>query len=413
MRRFREGIEKSPIEAYRSALFFSPEQSIIRNLFVDKEPAGLEVVATIKSEWGSCLQSLEAQSKAALPIAFSSHGSMLASAFNKRFIALWRADTGAYIRYLQGHSTDITSLTYAKDGITIVSGSAGGSIRLWNAVQGHCKGLLMGHSAAVLVVALDEQGEVLVSGSQDRTIKFWDTMTGACRQTIEDVEGGKLTVSSNRQIFAFPLAAGEIELWDAKTVTRIKTLRRNTGEVQVMALSSNAEKVACASYEHLMVWDLKDRPLQFRRKVNKQISAMVFSADDTRLATNWGAHGIKLWNSKAHGLKILQTYGGPFHSLLFTPDCTMLSSSATDGTVKLWNLENDSGHQDTSAAISTSSSEDVTLCSELSNRDESPERHISLWRLMLPFSSIQPQTCKYCMKSLKLTDPVSYDANII
>lgn len=384
LRRFRVGIEKSPLEAYRSALLFSPEQSIVRTTFANEELPSFQLTAMIQTDWGSSLQSLEAQS-ACSPVVFSPDGSTIVSAFANQYIALWRTDTGSYIRSLRGHSTPIHSLTYSKDGTTVVSGSASGSITLWETAKGQFKNIVFtGHRDAVVVVALDDRGQVLVSGSMDRTIRVWDTVTGYCRQAVEDVEGGRLAVSGDGQFFAFPSSAGDIQLWDAKTAKRHETLQGHPDEVQVIALSRNGRKVTSASSENLLVWDLDDGSTGIRRRVDKRITAMVFSADDSRLATNWGTNGIKLWSPKCHAVKTLQGFGGPFNCLHFAPDGATLASSAKDGTVKLWNLANNDEYENRRAAVSTTSLDNTSESPRLRSRSDSPTSRAYLWRQKLP-----------------------------
>ncbi|KAH9233141.1 hypothetical protein K456DRAFT_1725235 [Colletotrichum gloeosporioides 23] len=230
LRRFGVGIERSPVEVYRSALLFSPEQSIVRTTFANEDVPPFQLLAMIQPDWGSSLQSLEARNSSSLPVGFSSDGSTIVSAFANKYIALWRADTGSFIRSLSGHSTPIHSLTYSKDGTTIVSGSAGGNITLWDTAKGHFRNVFFGHKAAVVVVALDERGQMLVSGSRDRTIKIWDAMTGTCRHALEDVEGARLAVSGDGKFFAFPSTAGDIQLWNAQTFVHEKTLRGQLDE---------------------------------------------------------------------------------------------------------------------------------------------------------------------------------------
>ncbi|KAF3802625.1 Vegetative incompatibility protein HET-E-1 [Colletotrichum gloeosporioides] len=393
LRRFRVGIERSPIEVYRSALLFSPEQSAVRKLFADKDSPALQLTAMAQRDWGSSLQSLEAQSPSTLPVVFSSDGSTIVSAFINQYIALWKTDTGSYIRSLRGHSTPIHSLTYSKDGSTIVSGSASGTITLWDTAKGHFRNVFFtGHKAAVVVVALDERGQILVSGSLDRTIKIWDAMTGTCRHTLEDVEGARLAVSGDGKFFAFPTTAGDIQLWNAQTFVHDKTLRGQLDEVQVIALSGNGRKAASASNKYMVVWDLANGSIQSRRRVDKRISAIVFSTDNSGLATNWGAHGVKLWKLNGHGLKTLHGFSGPFHSLCFSPDGRTLASSATDGTVKLWDVANDEWIQSRRASVSTPSPDDISESSGLRFRSDSSARRASLWRQMLLSSFGRPES---------------------
>ena len=73
-------IENSPLQAYASALLFSPVHSLIRDLFKDQEPKWITIKPDMADKWSACLQTLEGHSGPVLSVAFSHDSARLASA---------------------------------------------------------------------------------------------------------------------------------------------------------------------------------------------------------------------------------------------------------------------------------------------------------------------------------------------
>ncbi|KAF2022930.1 hypothetical protein EK21DRAFT_81977, partial [Setomelanomma holmii] len=73
-------IESYPLQAYASALLFSPTGSMIRQLFQYKEPKEITIRPAINDSWSACLQTLEGHSSHVISVAFSHDSARLASA---------------------------------------------------------------------------------------------------------------------------------------------------------------------------------------------------------------------------------------------------------------------------------------------------------------------------------------------
>ncbi|KAF2183979.1 NACHT-domain-containing protein, partial [Zopfia rhizophila CBS 207.26] len=73
-------IENSPLQAYTSALMFSPTRSLIRGLFKEEEPKSITIKPEMRDKWGACLQTIEGHSDWVNSVAFSHDSARLASA---------------------------------------------------------------------------------------------------------------------------------------------------------------------------------------------------------------------------------------------------------------------------------------------------------------------------------------------
>ncbi|OCK89247.1 HET-domain-containing protein [Cenococcum geophilum 1.58] len=75
-----QAIQNSPLQAYASALIFSPDRSLIRSYFKGEEPKWISIKPAIGDQWSACLQTLEGHSDWVWSVAFSHDSARLASA---------------------------------------------------------------------------------------------------------------------------------------------------------------------------------------------------------------------------------------------------------------------------------------------------------------------------------------------
>ena len=93
-------IENSPLQAYASALLFSPVRSLIRGYFKREEPKWITIKPAIGNEWSACLQTLEGHNNWVNSVAFSPDSARLASASWDRTVKIWDASSGKCLQTL-------------------------------------------------------------------------------------------------------------------------------------------------------------------------------------------------------------------------------------------------------------------------------------------------------------------------
>ncbi|KAF2190120.1 WD40 repeat-like protein [Zopfia rhizophila CBS 207.26] len=160
-------IEISPLQAYVSALVFSPTRSLIRDLFKRDEPDWIAIKPAVEDKWSPCLQTLEGHSGSVSSVAFSHDSTRLASYDST--VKIWDASSGDSVAF----SHDSTRL--ASDDRTV---------KIWDVSSGECLQTLEGHSHSVSSVAFSHDSTRLASASYDRTVKIWDASSGECLQTL-------------------------------------------------------------------------------------------------------------------------------------------------------------------------------------------------------------------------------------
>src|SRR5881398_1412290 len=93
-------IEKSPLQAYMSALVFSLTRSLIRDLFKREEPDWITIKPAMEDKWSPCLQTLEGHSNSVNSVAFSHDSARLASASGDKTVKIWDASSGECLQAL-------------------------------------------------------------------------------------------------------------------------------------------------------------------------------------------------------------------------------------------------------------------------------------------------------------------------
>ncbi|KAF2200698.1 NACHT-domain-containing protein, partial [Delitschia confertaspora ATCC 74209] len=97
-------IENNPLQAYMSALIFSPTQSPIRQIFEKEVPDWIIAKPYTGDKWSACLQTLEGHSSSVNSVAFSHDSTRLASVSNDRTVKIWDPSSGDCLQTLEGHS---------------------------------------------------------------------------------------------------------------------------------------------------------------------------------------------------------------------------------------------------------------------------------------------------------------------
>ena len=109
---YKSVIEKAPLQAYHSAIVFSPARSVIRKLFLESSDSADSVSTQVKilpkvEDWNLSVQSCKQK--------------------------------------LEGHTGWVGTVAFSKDGL-LASGSADHTMRIWDPATGECKQTLTGHS---------------------------------------------------------------------------------------------------------------------------------------------------------------------------------------------------------------------------------------------------------------------------
>ena len=171
-------IETSPLQAYVSALIFSPACSLIRCLSKKEEPTWIRIQPDIGDKWSACLQTLEGHGSDVLSVAYSHDSARLASA-SYGTVRIWDTSSGECLQKLEGCSP----VSFSQDFSQFASGLYS-TVRIWDTNSGKCLQTFEGHSDSVHSIAFSHNSALLASASSYEKVKIWDTYSGKCLQTI-------------------------------------------------------------------------------------------------------------------------------------------------------------------------------------------------------------------------------------
>ncbi|KAJ6192248.1 beta transducin-like protein HET-E2C*40, partial [Bipolaris maydis] len=336
----KEAIEKYPLQAYASALLFSPADSIIRKLFQHEKPRRVAVKPGTSNGWSACLQTLEGHGNDVTSIAFSHDSTWLASASRDSTVKIWDASSGTCLQTLEGHGNCVNSVAFSHDSTWLASASLDWTVKIWDASSGTCcVQTLEGHSECVFSVAFSRDSTRLASASNDRTVKIWDASNGMCVQTLE----GHIDCVSS-VVFSYDstwLASAShdstVKIWDASSGKCLQTLEGHSDYVASVAFSHDSTWLASASFDcTAKIWEPR-MCLHTLNGHSDYVRSVAFSHDSTRLASASNDRTVKIWDaSNGTCVQTLEGHIDWVSSVTFSHDSTWLASASHDSTIKIW-----------------------------------------------------------------------------
>ncbi|KAK7426210.1 hypothetical protein QQZ08_007239 [Neonectria magnoliae] len=337
----KRAIEIAPLQAYASALVFSPTRSLVRELFEKEEPNWITLKPSMESNWNACLQTLEGHGGSVNSVVFSADGQRLASGSYDGTVKIWDIATGACIQTLEGHSGLVNSVVFSADGQRLASGSGDETVKIWDAATGACVQTLKGHGDLVNSVVFSADGQHLVSGSDDKTVKIWDAATGACVQTLKGHSDSVNSVvfSADGQRLVSGSDDKTVKIWDAATGACVQTLKGHGDWVRSVVFSADGQHLASGSGDKTVkIWDAATGVcVQMLEGHGDSVRSVVFSADGQRLASGSDDKTVKIWDAATGAcVQTLKGHGDSVRSVVFSADGQRLVSGSDDKTVKIW-----------------------------------------------------------------------------
>jgi WD40 repeat protein len=128
---------------------------------------------------------LVGHSDSVVACAFSTDGSMLATASLDNTVRIWEVEDGECIATLDGPTDGVQWVDWHPKGHVVVAGSDDSTVWMWMAGGGgKYMQMFAGHSGPVTAGRFTNDGKALITVSEDASLKVWNPKTGATVHTI-------------------------------------------------------------------------------------------------------------------------------------------------------------------------------------------------------------------------------------
>ncbi|KAL2884643.1 Vegetative incompatibility protein HET-E-1 [Ceratocystis lukuohia] len=338
-------IEEAPLQAYISALIFSPTNSLIRQQFSDQELDWIEAKPSVDNDWSACLQTLEGHKEGVTSVVFSNDGQTLASGSYDKTVKIWDANNGRCLRTLKGLGEHVTSMEFANNGQRLISESKDKTVKIWDVTTGICVRSLENHTLQTEPALFSSDGQRLASWPEDVKPKIWDSTSGECLHTLEGHEGQVTsTMFSNdgKQLASWSQGtATTIKVWDPASGTCSHSLDGHEERVTSATFSDNGRRLASGSLDKTVkIWDLTSRSfLHTSEGLDEQMISMMFSQNGQWLASRSKNNTIEIWDTTCGTCRHTFNFYGNYATLMaLSNDGERLALVSQDTIVRIWDV---------------------------------------------------------------------------
>lgn len=318
-------------------------------------------------------------------VAFSPDGQWLASGGLDTQVLLWRTDHAPLLRALDGHAGTAHRLAFSPDGRQLLSGSHDGTARLWDLNSGD--GVqVASHGARVTAVAFSACGRWAVTGGTDGRCAVWDLAEGnelrvfapnlGAVRALALAPDGKGAASSyegrdvriwslataepllefqtekariirlafghdGTRLYAAGVGSAEVEVYDAQTGERSKTLDLPGSRSTAMELCPRSHRMAVGQINGMvMVMDSDSGEVIWMAHGHSEaVNRVAWSADGRRLVSAGRDGSHRFWDGEfGHELFTLRDLVDAGIAVAWSHDGRSLAAAGPSGRIWLIDL---------------------------------------------------------------------------
>ncbi|KAI9059856.1 WD40 repeat-like protein, partial [Trametes sanguinea] len=284
---FYPAISASFIQVYRTAIPFSPADSLLRRLHHADDTDRMTIRMGSETAWSATLASSRVTgTDAVTAVAFSRDGTQVACGASNGSILLLNTHTAAQLQVFEGQSSWVMCISFSPSGKEIMSGSDDGKVRLWDVATGACLHTWEGYSGTVFSVAWSLDG-LSTATFFYHDWRLWDISSGQWVRTMKHASSERsiVTWSPLGNLFACTDRNDVIGLWEAQTGERVGTFAGHSSQVTVVIFAADEQHLFSASRDgSIRHWNARQPQREASSKVlwqsdNGGIDAFAVSSD--------------------------------------------------------------------------------------------------------------------------------------
>lgn len=285
--------------------------------------------------------------------AFSPDGRRICTDFSARpGLQFWDAATGRQTGGTINGQAWTSSLEYSPDGQMIITDDqVKRTLCLRRAVDGRLIRTFGTHRREVLDAHFSFDGRHVISWGRDNAVRVWESETGEAVATIQfagrrvrwitvSPVDDRVAVSTGR------VGDGRLEIWDARTGTRLHEIPTGGAAVTGLAFSPDGQVLATAQpHGAIQFWRLN--PVHRHLIISSRVAAyprLTFDPEGKRIAAEAEDGSIRIWDvAEGTELRALRGHLPPTANLKFSPDGSRLAATARDQALLVWDTTTDQG----------------------------------------------------------------------
>jgi WD40 repeat protein len=275
-------------------------------------------------------------------VAFAGDGRWIVSAGADSTIKVWNASARQLVRTLELDGGQITAL--AAEGQRALTGHKDGVVALWDLETGDKIASFRRNEASIWAVAFAGGPDRFAAAGHDWAVALFDTrVTPGSLHLLAGHENAvqALAYSASGPYLASGGADRTVKLWDATTLSLIRTYRGHSDFVTAAAFTPDGRILAAATLDGIIrLWSTaSNHTHRILRGHKGRITALAFSPDGELLASAGDGGEVRLWEyQRTRSARALVGHVGEVSSLSFAPDSRRLASAGSDGSVRIWDL---------------------------------------------------------------------------
>jgi len=286
------------------------------------------------------LQLMQGHTEVLHAVAFSPNNELVASAGGDRVIRIWQTSTGKLIRRLPGHEGQVYALAFAAHAPLLASGGGDNQVRVWDLSTSTQVAALKGHEGNVYSVCLSEDGSTVCSASYDTTVRIWETKSGRCITTLKDARScvSAVALSADGASVAAAFGNGKIVKWSATKSNLELSWDAHEGGVNCLAFAKQGELLSGGEDGFVKSWDASNGVLLGSVKTRLvPVHCIAFSKNGKQFAGGGGGRRIQLWDYDTFTeMPIVPGHAGSVTSLAIVSGDLRLFSGGHDGRIIEW-----------------------------------------------------------------------------